>query len=424
MDASDLTGYVKDPIRLGCRRPHGTHGTNQRHLSVPAQSVWSSGQVARDPKAALVLAMRTEQELVQGRCQVLALPSTLRETRPMLRVLLIIIGLAQLAMAAAQTLVSTGPQTRTALLEEFTAIRCGNCPSAHVVANALSLAHPDDLVVVGVHGGGLAVPIGAQPDFRTPDGTALWSQFSVAFQPQGLVNRGPLLATANWTNAVQNVLATPSPVNLGVATTFDAATRILTIDLESYYTTTSAPGTDAISVLLTQDRIVGYQQDYMNGAQAAYEHRHVLRDYLTPIAGDPVLDAEEGSLVQRTWTFAVPESWDAEDLSVVAFIGEQGGVVYQARSVGVNSGATAVRDEETAVFGTAYPVPATEVVTIPMNTSSAAQLTVRDMTGRIVRNVNVPASSEKIVVDVRSFAPGHYFYQADGGRAQRFVVGR
>ena len=342
----------------------------------------------------------------------------------MLRTLLILFGLAEFTLSSAQTLVSTEPQPRTALLEEFTAIRCGNCPSAHVVANALTIAHPDDLVVVGVHGGGLAIPIGAQPDFRTTDGTALWSQFSVAFQPQGLVNRGSLLATANWSSAVQNVLATPSPVNLGVATTFDADTRILTIDLELYYTATSAPGTDAISVLLTQDRIVGYQQDYMNGAQAAYEHRHVLRDYLTPIAGDAVLDAQEGSLVQRTWTFTVPEAWDAEDLSVVAFVGEQGGVVYQARSVDVNDGATAVRDESDTVFGTAYPVPATDLVTIPMNSSSAAQLTVRDMTGRIVRNVNVPAGSERILVDVRSLAPGHYFYQADGGRAQRFLVGR
>lgn len=340
------------------------------------------------------------------------------------RSLLLLLCLGQLGLAAAQTLVGTEPQPRTVLLEEFTAIRCGNCPTAHAVANALSMAHPEDLVVVAVHGGGLAIPIGAQPDFRTTDGTALWSQFNVAFQPQGLVNRGSLLATATWSSAVQNVLATPSPVNLGVATAFDTDTRLLTVELELYYTATSAPGADAISVLLTQDGIVGYQQDYMNGAQAAYEHRHVLRDYLTPIAGDPVLDAEEGSLVQRTWTLAVPENWDAEDLSVVAFVGEQGGVVYQARSVGVISGATAVRDEVDTVFGTAYPVPATDLVTISVNSSSAARLTVRDMTGRVVRNVNVPAGSERITVDVRSFAPGHYFYQADGGRAQRFVVGR
>ncbi|MGV3636611.1 MAG: Omp28-related outer membrane protein [Flavobacteriales bacterium] len=342
----------------------------------------------------------------------------------MRRTLHLLVGLMLINLTWGQTLVSTDPQQRTALLEEFTAIRCGNCPTAHTVANALSMAQPDDLVVVGVHGGGLAIPIGAQPDFRTTDGTALWSQFNVAFQPQGLVNRGSLLATANWSSAVQNVIATPSPVNLGVATTFDADTRLLTIDLELYYTATSAPGSDAVSVLLTEDRIVGYQQDYMNGAQADYEHRHVLRDYLTPITGDPVLDAADGTLVQRTWTFTVPEAWDAADLSVVAFVGEQGGGVYQARSVGVTSAATAVREEDNPVFGIAYPVPANELVTIPVNSISAAQLLVRDMTGRIVRHVSVPAGSERIVVDVSSFAPGHYFYQADGGRAQRFAIGR
>lgn len=342
----------------------------------------------------------------------------------MLRALIFIPAFAQFLVVAAQDLVSTEPRTRTALLEEFTAIRCGNCPAAHVVANALSSAYPEDLVVIGVHGGGLAIPVGAQPDFRPPDGTALWNQFNVTFQPQGLVNRGSLLATATWSSAVQNIIATPSPVNLGLATAFDADTRILTIDLELYYTASSAPGADAISVLLTQDRIIGYQQDYVNGAQAAYEHRHVLRDYVTPIGGDPVLDAEEGTFVQRSWTITVPEEWDAEDLSVVGFVGEQGGVVYQARSGGIISGATAIHDEDNTVFGAAYPVPATELVTIPVNTSSAARLTVRDMTGRIVQGVNVPAGSERILVDVRSFAPGHYFYQAEDGRAQRFVVGR
>lgn len=342
----------------------------------------------------------------------------------MLRTSILFLGLVELSLASAQTLVGTVPLQRTALLEEFTAIRCGNCPAAHTVANALSSAHPEDVVVIGVHGGGLATPIGTQPDFRTGVGAALWSQFNVAFQPQGLVNRGSLLATANWNSAVQTVLSTPSPVNIGVATEFDTDTRLLTIDLELYYTATSAPGVDAISVLLTQDRIIGYQQDYVNGAQAAYEHRHVLRDYLTPITGEPVLDAEEGTLVQRTWTFTVPEEWDAEDLSVVAFVGEQEGVVYQAQRVAVIGDATAIRDEDNTDFGAAYPVPATELVTIPVNTGSAARLTVRDMTGRVVQSVSVPAGSERIEVDVRSFAPGHYFYQAEGGRAQRFVVGR
>ncbi|HRF79726.1 MAG TPA: hypothetical protein PL070_06535, partial [Flavobacteriales bacterium] len=111
----------------------------------------------------------------------------------MLRILLFILVSTPFGLARAQTLVGTEPQQRTALLEEFTAVRCGNCPAAHVVANSLDMVHGDDLVVVGVHGGSLAVPVGAQPDFRTVDGAALWSQFGVAFQPQGLVGRGSLL---------------------------------------------------------------------------------------------------------------------------------------------------------------------------------------------------------------------------------------
>jgi len=76
-------------------------------------------------------------------------------------------------------------QYRTALLEEFTAMNCGNCPAAHSVANALGAVYPDDPVSDGVYGGGLAVPSGSQVDFRTVDSIALWAQLGAAFQPQG-----------------------------------------------------------------------------------------------------------------------------------------------------------------------------------------------------------------------------------------------
>lgn len=312
---------------------------------------------------------------------------------------------------------------RTALLEEFTAINCGNCPAAHGVANTLAGAYADDLVIVGVHGGGLAVPSGSQIDFRTVDGAALWSQFGVTFQPQGIVDRQSLQQPAAWSASIANVLAQPSPVNLGMATTFDADTRQLTVIVELYYTADGS-GADRISVLLTQDHVVGYQQDYVNGAHPAYDHRHALRDHITPLIGDEVTTTTTGTLVQRTYTFTVPEAWVVEDLDVVAFVAEQGGPVYQVRHVDAGGGATTGMQQETTFrTGAAFPVPANELVTIPL-TGMAGTFVLRDVAGRVVLQQRVAQGATQLVLLLSGVEAGTYLYGMAGARCRVLVVAR
>lgn len=323
---------------------------------------------------------------------------------------------------AAQELVGTAPTNRTALLEEFTAVGCGNCPAAHGVANALATAYPHQLVVVGVHGGSLATPTGAQPDFRTADGAALWEELDVDFQPQGVVNRGALAGAAQWAAAVADVVQQPSPVNVGAATTFQAATRALTIDVELYYTA-DRTADDLISVALVQDHIIGYQQDYANGAHTAYDHRHVLRDHVTPLQGDAVAEAEQGTLVQRTYTFTVPVEWEILDLSVVVFVREEAGVVWQVRTVPANGGATGVYNEARETLGVAFPVPADVVLFIPfVEQATERVLQLRDVQGRLVKEQRVPVATTLVGLDVADLAPGLYTYSCAGGPGRTVVV--
>lgn len=343
-------------------------------------------------------------------------------TLPMPRFTTLLAAVLLFHWCAAQDLVSTTPGNRTALLEQFTAMGCGNCPAAHAIANTLVTVYPDDLVVIGVHGGSLAYPTGSQPDFRTADGSALWSELSVLYQPQGTVNRGGLSAASQWATAVANILEQQSPVNLGAATTFNSGTRELTVDLELYYTA-DRTAEDRISIVLLQDHIIGYQQDYSNGAQPAYDHRHVLRDHITPLAGDPVALAQQSDLVQRTYTFTVPDEWEISDLSVVAFVREEGGVVWQAHIVPASGGVTAVPHIRTAQVGQAFPVPADEVLFIPlMEVAEARTVQLRDAQGRLVKEQRVPMASALVGVDVSDLAPGVYTYGYAGGAARRAVV--
>lgn len=324
--------------------------------------------------------------------------------------------------ANAQSLVSTMPQPRTALLEEFTAINCGNCPAAHAIATDLFAQFGDQLVGVEVHGGSLANPSTGQPDFRTTDGTALWSAFGVAFQPQGMVNRQSLTGASGWNASISTILSQTSPANIGIAATIENGT--LTVDVEVYYTSTPA-NNDEIHVALIQDHIIGYQQDYGNGAQPNYDHRHVLRDMITDVPGDPVAINTEGTLVERSYTMTLDPSWTIADLRVVAFVGPTTGAVYQVKQVNADGGFTTTIDdqERASMIGTIYPIPATDAVVINVDpTATGNILFLRDAAGRVVLQERVGSGAANVVMNVSGLASGLYTVGFFGSKARKVIV--
>ncbi|MFM1876722.1 MAG: hypothetical protein RL266_2459, partial [Bacteroidota bacterium] len=89
----------------------------------------------------------------------------------------------------AQTFVSTSPENRNVVLEEFTGIYCTFCPDGHRLAQQLHDNNPNDVVLVNVHTGGYAQPSGNDPDFQTSFGAALANQSGLCGYPAGTVNR-------------------------------------------------------------------------------------------------------------------------------------------------------------------------------------------------------------------------------------------
>lgn len=338
----------------------------------------------------------------------------------MKHILTLVLGIP--LFANAQTLVSTSPQPRTALLEEFTAINCGNCPAAHAVAGNLFNQYGDQLMGVEVHGGSLSNPSGSQPDLRTTDGTMLWSLFGVSFQPQGMVNRLALSGASNWNSAISSILSQTSPANIGLSSSVDG--NMLTVNVEVYYTTASG-NSDEIHVALVQDHIIGYQQDYVNGAQQNYDHRHVLRDMITDVSGDPVAANSAGTLVERTYTITLNPNWTLADLRVVAFVGPTTGAMYQVHQVDADGGLTTAINEtrSTLALGNIYPVPATEQVYINVDPATYGQaLLLRDMFGRVVAQERVAKGSTNVVLSVVDLPTGLYFAGFNGGEARKVIV--
>lgn len=246
--------------------------------------------------------------------------------------------------ALGQSLVSTQPELRTALLEDFTGIHCQYCPEGHTVAAAIEASAPDRVVIVGVHAGPYATPGTGEPDFRTQAGTDIDAHFTIAGYPAGVINRHLFngaddLGRGQWEGAVNEILGLSSPVNLGVESSFDIGTRDLTVNVVAYYTDNSPSGNDFISVLLKESDIIGPQTS-TGGNIPNYNHEHVLRAYITPTWGDEVTTTTAGTTVTRSYTYNVPVDFDIAHCEVVAFISEDQSEVYQVREVMADGGTT------------------------------------------------------------------------------------
>ena len=146
----------------------------------------------------------------------------------------------------AQTFVSTNPENKNIILEEFTGIYCGFCPDGHAIGQSLHDANPNDVFLINIHTGSYASPSGGDPDFRVdPIGANIASQSNLSGYPAGTVNRhqftmsqggGTAMSRGDWSNASSQLLLEPSPVNIGLQASVDMATNVLTVDVEVYYT--------------------------------------------------------------------------------------------------------------------------------------------------------------------------------------------
>ena len=232
-------------------------------------------------------------------------------------------------MAFAQNLpVSQTAMNKNAILEELTGINCQFCPDGHKRAATIAAANPGRVVLVNVHAGGYA---NATPDYRTTDGTALDGFFNPSGYPAGSVQRKPFgsetfLATGrgNWTSQVNTVLAQASPVNLALDATIDAVTRQVVVNVEAYYTSPYAGGTNHyINVGIVQDDLESSQSGAatwypeMIQSNGKYQHKHMFRGFINDGGtwGDPI-DASSGSVITRTYTYTLPASINANDLTL------------------------------------------------------------------------------------------------------------
>lgn len=120
-------------------------------------------------------------------------------------------------------------------------------------------------------------------------------------------------------------LLQPAFATVNLNATYDENTRLLTIDTSGELAEGALDilGTPALTLLLTEDDVVG-QQTVLNKVtgrtkvQNDYVHQHVLRTFVTPPLGDAV--DVSGQQYTAHHTFTLDPAWNVNKMTLVAFI--------------------------------------------------------------------------------------------------------
>ena len=235
----------------------------------------------------------------------------------------------------AQTFVSTTPENKKVVLEEFTGIYCGFCPDGHVIGQGLHTANPNDVFLINIHTGGYAGPNGpSDPDFRTIFGNAIANASGLAGYPAGTVNRATFntiapqgsagstaLSRGDWAAAAALVMAEPSEVNVAAQASYDMGTGILTVNTESYFTAAGSAGGYNLHVAVVMNNVAGPQsgaQNYNPGGiipgpwNPTYNHQHMMVHLMDGATGLEYNIVTAGTFVPNTHTWTVPAQMQGE----------------------------------------------------------------------------------------------------------------
>ena len=218
--------------------------------------------------------------------------------------------------------------SRVVLLEDFTGQRCVNCPKATDVIGQLREVYGDDaFVAVSIHAG----PLGFAGNdntlgLATATGDEYYTHWQLEYQPIGLVNRQAPLNYPEWGAAVREELSKPASLSLfGKAELTDNSIEILI----------NAIGTDGatqgkLQVWLLEDSITALQLMPDGTANHGYIHNHVFRTAVNGSWGDE-FSIDEGQTVKREMRLPVDVLWNVRQLSIVAFVYNESGVLQTTK---------------------------------------------------------------------------------------------
>ena len=179
------------------------------------------------------------------------------------------------------------------LLEDFTGQRCVNCPAAAELIEQIQEEYGADNVIA-----------------------------------VGMVDRHGLLSTSAWPGAVYNYIQQKPAVLLEAECRYDKVSRNVDISV-------TVDGVESVAgnlqVWLVEDGVVSLQFLTGNIVDDDYVHNHVFRATVNGQMGDAV-NVASGERITREYSYVVNQDWNPENMSAVAFVYNDNGVLQVVKT--------------------------------------------------------------------------------------------
>ena len=224
------------------------------------------------------------------------------------------------------------PQDRRVLIEEFTGVRCINCPAGSVEIENLLSIHGERLIPVSIHAAFFANPYDEnQYDFRTDEGEFIINLLGLPeAYPSAVIDRRlfagesdlQLVGKELWAGRIAEQLTESALVSLNIETDFNATTRSLAVRV----TGGALEAIDEevrLTIMVTENNIKDAQltPESSPGLDLEYSHKHVLRRVLTAYDGDQIEETlAAGSVFEASYITDIPENWVPANCKVITFV--------------------------------------------------------------------------------------------------------
>lgn len=224
---------------------------------------------------------------------------------------------------------------RAVLIEDLTGQRCINCPTGTDIINGIIQTYGEDNVIaVGIHSGPLGFTgnskrVGLMTDTGDEYYT-YWANGTNLGQPSAIFNRkkGPSDNLNNWAAEVGLIISEKANLSIDITNAYDAKKRELTTKVGAFGVNGTVNG--KLQVWIVEDGIKAMQMMPDGSANQDYIHNHVFRAAVNGTWGEEVT-VKEGETTSKDYSYVLPETWNAENISVVAFVYNKSGVENVAK---------------------------------------------------------------------------------------------
>ncbi|WP_295422523.1 Omp28 family outer membrane lipoprotein [uncultured Prevotella sp.] len=226
---------------------------------------------------------------------------------------------------------------RAVLIEDLTGQRCINCPTGtDIIKGIIKTYGEDNVIAVGIHCGplgfaGTSKRVGLKTDTGDEYFTH-WANGTELYQPSAIFNRkkGPSDNYNNWPAEVSLIISEKANLYVNIDNAYDAKTRTLTTKVEAFGVNDTVTVSGKLQVWIVEDGIKAMQLMPDGSANQEYVHNHVFRAAVNGTWGEEVT-VKEGETTSKDYSYVLPETWNAENISVVAFVYNDNGVENVAK---------------------------------------------------------------------------------------------